>query len=843
MSKHQRRYRWHEGLRFRVSGLLILLLLVNVVLGIALSNTFSHMKDLEMQAERTSQNVLTMEKTTSTFADMTSALRGFVLTGQEPFLQPYYTARAAMDSQLADLQSAVGTDSEQLARITLVKDQVANWHREVAEPEIAAKRAGRPEAGQVIASAGGRHIEAIRTAANAFKTAESVKRDQEMLKVSSATDMVQQVTWLGIAGAAALVLTGFWVFAGSVTRATSTLAHAAGRIASGDRAVVIEATLGGEFQEVAEAFSAMSMTLAAQEEELQAQQEELIAQNEELMAQQEELQSRAAALEKQDRHVSRLNRIGQAMIGSIEIDQISPVILDEYLELYGGAAGLLLVADLHSDQFVVQAERWVDPQVRGARFKPTGFLARTVETKKTVMARYPDSAVRIRIWNSDLQVLQETYVPFVHAGRVIGVAVIAYTENVQPAEESVALSGPVARQAAVALAASLSHMEVKKGLQALQEQAAQVEELNAQLEEERDRASAQLDIYLSIVSTMRPGAWLTDTGGNLLVCNATFRELFGDLPENATLETALTKIATQLPPGDPFVGGVRSLVHSGERAGGGTIQLQNGYVLQWSSAPVGAGDALVGRLFTFEDVTELAKLDRLKSEFVNTVSHELRTPLTSIMGYLSLVMNEQVGSLEPQQKEFLSVVKRNTDRLSNLINDLLDVQRIEAGRMPLQCRPVHLPDIIRHVSETFRVATEQKGLSFQVELPAQPIPLISADPDRLTQIASNLVSNAVKYTREGGVRVKVSHDGTSVTLVVEDTGVGISPVEHKRVFEKFYRSENKYAREAGGTGLGLSIVKMLVDEHGGHIKLDSEPGKGSRFTVSFPLVLDAPMPG
>jgi signal transduction histidine kinase len=252
---------------------------------------------------------------------------------------------------------------------------------------------------------------------------------------------------------------------------------------------------------------------------------------------------------------------------------------------------------------------------------------------------------------------------------------------------------------------------------------------------------------------------------------------------------------------------------------------------------------LLGRLFTFQDVTELAKLDRLKSEFVNTVSHELRTPLTSIMGYLSLVMNEQVGSLEPQQKEFLAVVKRNTDRLSNLINDLLDVQRIEAGRMPLQCRPVHLPDIVKQVAETFRVAAEQKGLAYELTLPTEPVPLISGDPDRLTQIASNLVSNAVKYTREGAVRVAVSKDDLSVSLTVEDTGVGIPPAEHKRVFEQFFRGENKYAREAGGTGLGLSIVKMLVEEHGGHIKLESEPGKGSKFTVAFPLVLDAPLPG
>jgi signal transduction histidine kinase len=203
-------------------------------------------------------------------------------------------------------------------------------------------------------------------------------------------------------------------------------------------------------------------------------------------------------------------------------------------------------------------------------------------------------------------------------------------------------------------------------------------------------------------------------------------------------------------------------------------------------------------------------------------------------------MNEQVGKLEPQQKEFLSVVKRNTDRLSNLINDILDIQRIEAGRMPLQCRPVQLADVVTQVAETFRVAAEQKGLDLTVEADRMMTPLISADPDRLTQIASNLVSNAVKYTKEGWVHVKVGVDHMSVQLTVEDSGVGIPPAEQKRIFEQFFRGENKYAREAGGTGLGLSIVKILVEEHGGHIKVESEPGRGSKFTVTFPLVLDAP---
>lgn len=831
-----RRYRWDNGLRARVLGLVIFLLALLVGLGSALSYTFHRLNQLQQRTEKTRESIQRMEHALGTFAEMTSALRGYLVVGQEQFLEPYNTGKTRFELTMQELIVAAAGDPLQLSRVHKVNDLVLNWVSSVAEPEIRAKRSRSPEAGELIANGSGPHyIGEVRRAGEAYMTRENERLLQEISFYSAATRNVQIVTWAGVSVAAMLALGGFLIFARSLTKATGALATAANRIANGERGVVVEAELEGELLEVAEAFTSMSMTLTAQEEELQAQQEELIAQNEELMAQQEELQSRAEQLEQHDQRLSRLNRVGEAIIGTIEMGQLSEMILDEYLGLYGGSAGVLLLADQHSEQFQVQAERWLSPDWRNVKLRPAGPLARCVDRAEVVTARYPETISRISVWQSEVPVVQEIYIPLLHTTRVIAVVVIASTESFTPSAEANALWNGIARQAAVALAAAVSHQEVKWALQTLQEQAAQVEELNAQLEEERDRASAQLDIYLSIVSTMRSGAWLTDTGGNLLVVNNTFREFFGHVPEAATLDSVLAQIAALLPPEDSFQHAARELVYSRGGHAEGTVQLSTGYTLQWSSAPVGSEQDLVGRLFTFQDITELAKLDRLKSEFVQTVSHELRTPLTSIMGYLSLVLNEQVGPLQAQQKEFLQVVSRNTDRLGNLINDLLDVQRIESGRAPLQRRPVQVTDIVRHVAETFRVAAEQKGLAFHLELPRQDLPLISADPDRLTQIASNLVSNAVKYTREGHVRVVVDRDERWTYLRISDSGVGITPAEQKRIFEKFFRCDNKYARDAGGTGLGLAIVKMLVEEHGGEIRVESEPGKGSTFIVALPL--------
>ncbi len=835
-----RKYRWDKGLRVRILGLVVFLLLLLTGLGGALTLTFANVEALQEKAEGTRENVLLMEQVIGTFAEMTSALRGYLLTGREDFLEPYNSASVRLSYNLNKLKAAAGNDAQQLARLHQISELVSQWQEEIAKPEIAARRSGSADAGQLVARGGGLgYINAIREAGTEYIQVESDRLLHELQSVSAAAGLVQAVTWIGVAVAAALTLTGFWVLARSVTRSTRTLAQAANAIARGERNVTMDTELDGELQEVAEAFISMSATLAAQEEELQAQQEELVAQNETLVAQQQELQKRTAVLEEQDRQLTRLNRLGQAVIGTIEIEPLCRLILDEYIDLFGSAAGALLLADEHSEQLLVQAERWLNPDLKGLRLPLTGPLARCVQRTEVVVARFPDTVTNLSVWQENVPVAQEIYIPLVHTGRVIGVVVVACTEANDPAEESLKLSGDMARQAAVAISAALNHHELRRMVQALQEQAARVEELNAQLEEERDRAAAQLEIYLSIVSSMPAGAWLTDTGGNLLVVNDTFREFFGDVPEGASLEEVLQIIGKQLSPSHPFLERARALVHSRDGAGEGSIQLANGYTLHWYSASVGTEHDVIGRLFTFQDVTEMAKVDRLKSEFVNTVSHELRTPLTSIIGYLSLLINEKVGKLEPQQKEFLQVVSRNTQRLTNLINDLLDIQRIESGRTPLNLRPVRLDDLIGHVAETFRVQAESKGLQFVVDLPEDGVSLISADPEKVTQIASNLVSNAVKYTREGYVKVRIVEKDNFIHLIVEDSGVGIPPAEQKRVFEKFYRGEDPYARKAGGTGLGLSIVKALVEEHGAELKLESEPGKGTRFTVSFRVVADA----
>ncbi len=258
--------------------------------------------------------------------------------------------------------------------------------------------------------------------------------------------------------------------------------------------------------------------------------------------------------------------------------------------------------------------------------------------------------------------------------------------------------------------------------------------------------------------------------------------------------------------------------------------------LQFFSAPVAAADGvLFGRLYVLRDVTRERAVDRLKTEFVSLVSHELRTPLTSIKGYIDLLAAGEAGSLNADQLEFLDIVKSNADRLVGLINDLLDISRIEAGKMDLRQGPVALVPILRGVAAAQRLQIEAKRQTLTLDLP-NVLPVAPGDADRLTQVFTNLLSNASKYTpTEGAIRVSASVDAGYVHVNVTDSGIGMSPEELDQLFTRFFRASNRLVQDAGGSGLGLAISRSLVELHGGEIRVRSASGSGSTFSVLLPL--------
>jgi signal transduction histidine kinase len=233
-----------------------------------------------------------------------------------------------------------------------------------------------------------------------------------------------------------------------------------------------------------------------------------------------------------------------------------------------------------------------------------------------------------------------------------------------------------------------------------------------------------------------------------------------------------------------------------------------------------------------EQNDRLRELDRMKDEFVSLVSHELRTPLTSIRGYLELMLEE--GDLNEDQQRFLGIVDRNSERLLELVNDLLFLAQIEAGKLAIEFGAVDLVKIVRECIETSLPVADARGIELTVR--ASRLPKISGDYARLHQVLDNLLSNALKFTPRGGrVEVRLREADGVVTVEVEDTGLGIPEEEQDRLFERFFRSSSATENAIPGTGLGLTITKAIVERHGGRIDLQSSEGSGTRVRVELPL--------
>ena len=330
-----------------------------------------------------------------------------------------------------------------------------------------------------------------------------------------------------------------------------------------------------------------------------------------------------------------------------------------------------------------------------------------------------------------------------------------------------------------------------------------------------------------IVDAARDGIMTTDGGGLITSANPAAEALFGH-PPGALFGRPVAVVLPGLQLGGAAAPrGAAAAELEGVRHDGSRFPAD----LSVSTVASDGGRAFV---VIIRDVTERKAVERMKDEFVATVSHELRTPLTALRGHVELVLDGDGGPVTELQRRFLQVATQSADRLGALINDLLDVAKIEAGRVQLRKELVDLGAILREVSATFRIEAMRHGLAFLEDLAA--LPPVVGDRDRLIQVFGNLVSNAIKYTPAGEVGVTARPVYGAVEVVVHDTGVGMAADEQRQLFTKFYRSRNRAGPDPGGTGLGLVIAKGIVEGHGGTLTVESEPGIGTRFRVGLPAI-------
>jgi len=237
-----------------------------------------------------------------------------------------------------------------------------------------------------------------------------------------------------------------------------------------------------------------------------------------------------------------------------------------------------------------------------------------------------------------------------------------------------------------------------------------------------------------------------------------------------------------------------------------------------------------------EAYEELKKLDRAKSEFISIASHQLRTPLTAIKGYISMMLEKTYGAPPEQMEKPLKNIYLSNERLIKLVNDLLNISRIEAGRMEMQIEKTSLEEIITSVVEELKNSAKEKNIYLKWEKPEKPLPKISVDKEKIRQAIMNVIDNAIRYTERGGVTIKCKMQNAKCKIEVKDTGTGLTKYELSKMFESFSRGAAGTRLYTEGVGLGLYVAKKFVEMHNGKIWAESKgKGKGSTFYIELPI--------
>jgi len=492
--------------------------------------------------------------------------------------------------------------------------------------------------------------------------------------------------------------------------------------------------------------------------------------------------------------LNRLLAVSQGVASSLTLGDALRPVLEAVIAGGASSARILLVKDMlpidtplrYADGLEQDVYMHLDHQV----------LALTEQQERLVMAALSHS--RGLILDPNLPHPESLIaIALRHEGRFYGVLWAAYAKQHIFSESDLKFMTTLASQASLAVGNIRLFMTV--------------EESRRQLE--------------AILNSTPDPVLVTDASNRLILANPAASLIFGVTMrrgERADLEKTIQVRALH-----------ELLQASSAERQSAEISMPDGKTYLAMASPMTAEGKTVGRVCILRDVTQLKEIDTLKSDFVATVSHDLRSPLTLMRGYATML--EMAGSLNEQQKNYAKMIVQGVDNMAKLVNNLLDLGRIDFG-VGLQVESIPVLDILERVTGGLQMQAKEKSISLGVELPRDLPHTLEADQALLHQALYNLVENAIKYTPEGGeVTVHLQTLPSAVIFAVQDSGIGISEQDQKRLFEKFFRGTNRDALMQRGTGLGLAIVKSIAERHGGKAWVDSEPGRGSVFFLQIPL--------
>jgi len=510
------------------------------------------------------------------------------------------------------------------------------------------------------------------------------------------------------------------------------------------------------------------------------------------------------------RQRDHLLEISRALTAQLDLDELLGMVLEAAAEMLSGQASLIALRHPDEGGFDIQASYGL-PQQLVPYFEP--LLADIPDYADRSRFHIPGLADKLGevVARLGLHLQQVVALPMSIRDNLIGVLYVfrAYGSGFTSDDRRVLAS--FADQAAIAV-------------------------YNAQLYERVSQEKRRLD---AILEYSADGVLILDSAQHIQVFNRALSRLTGwqaaeALGRHHDEVIRWAHLETDRDLSDAVAGGwplpsARPLYVEGDlrRRNGGTVSVGIIY------APLfGQDRRLVNVIANVRDITRFREADEIKSTFVSVISHELKTPVALIQGYAETLLRKDARWDPQTQEESLEVILEEADRLHNLIDNLLDASRLEAGKLPLEKEPVALDALAERVVERFRTQTDRHDI--KTDFPSD-YPVIEADPARLQQVLNNLLSNAIKYSPEGGlIEVTGRTAQDEVIVTVTDQGVGIPFEEQPHIFESFFRGSREYQQQTSGAGLGLYLAKAIVEAHGGQVWLESDPGEGAIFSFALP---------
>jgi signal transduction histidine kinase/DNA-binding response OmpR family regulator/cell division protein FtsL len=553
-------------------------------------------------------------------------------------------------------------------------------------------------------------------------------------------------------------------------------------------------------------------------------------------------QASQAALERQLRETLLLNRVIATAISSLEPNQILEMICQELAHAFDlpQAGVALLNAERTHETVVAEYRAPGKPSALGIilPLKENEATRYVIENQKPLVIANAQTDPRqpaLHQMEKERGTVTLLILPLIVRGQVVGTLGLESDQPRTFTDDEIALAQNVANATSQVLESARLTAELRQELEERRRAEAQLQKTFQDIERAQTRARALLDATTDSILMISPEE-------RIVAVNWSFcRNFFGKHPRELYtrhLQDLQNEFTQLFEDAEGLQKHIRHTLSNSEQSFTNIIVQTSPkrHEYQLVSTPVRTStNEYLGRLYIFHDVSHEREVERLRNEFFSMVSHELRTPLTSIKGYVDLLQSGAAGKVSPEQGEFLDIIKTNTDRLVKLINDLLDLSRIDAGRLDLRLQSVDVGLLVRQVVNTLRPLLDGKHQHVTLDL-APHTPLVWADNDRVVQILTNLISNAHKYTPAGGkIAITVRPLDSHVRVDVQDNGIGISPEDQLHLFSRFFRAKNRETQQSAGTGLGLAITRSLVEMQGGEIFVTSTPGQGSTFSFTLPI--------